>query len=265
MAIYEHNCFIQPQERTVIWRYLDLSKFESLLATRSLFFCRADKFSDPFEGSLPKVEADNRIEAGKRIAEIQGLRFNKSRALRNIAGLKKLHKRLKKGIVINCWHINNSESDAMWHLYLKDNEGVAIQTTVETLKIVIDQIQEKIGISKVRYLNYEIERWFHPIDYPEMGYNLYIPLVHKRVEFKHENELRLIHDVDEAIDDETYWNRQPCHIGKLIEVDIHKLIGKVYFPPTIDSKAISRIKYMAKKYGFNFKFEKSKLANKPLY
>ena len=40
------------KDSTIIWRYLDLAKFLDLLENQFLFFCRADKFSDPLEGSL---------------------------------------------------------------------------------------------------------------------------------------------------------------------------------------------------------------------
>lgn len=265
MAIYDHPCFIPPKKDLALWRYMDLKKYQSFLETSSLFFCRADKFIDPFEGSLPKIEADYRIQGEKIQAAMFNRKFNKSQAQRNISGLKKLHQRLKRGEVINCWHSNRTESDAMWQLYLKDNEGVAIQTTVEKLSKAIETIPEKIGISKVRYLNYEEDRWYHPIDYPEKSYNLYIPIVHKRIEFIHENEVRLIHDVQDAVDNEDYWDNQPNHIGKLIAIDIGELVEKIILPPTIDAKTTARIKRMTKMHGYNFKFEKSKLSKRPWY
>ena len=38
----------------ILWRYMDFTKFVSLLETRTLFLARADKLGDPFEGSVPK-------------------------------------------------------------------------------------------------------------------------------------------------------------------------------------------------------------------
>ena len=265
MALYEHECFIPLEKGATLWRYLDFERFKSLLETKSLFFCRADKFSDPFEGSLPKIEADYRIKEERRTAAAVGREFNEEIALNNILGLQSLHQKLKRGTTVNCWHINNNESDAMWRLYLKDNEGVAIQTTKEKIYEVIDNANEKIGTSKVRYLNYDTGAWYHSTDYPHTGYNLYIPLVHKRIEFIHENEFRLIHDVSEAVDDEKYWESQTNHKGKLISVDIVNLIQKIYLPPTVDPQTTLRIEEMAKSLGYNFQFEKSKLSNEPIY
>ena len=36
----------------VLWRFMSFTKFVSLLARNALFFARADKLGDPFEGSL---------------------------------------------------------------------------------------------------------------------------------------------------------------------------------------------------------------------
>ena len=47
--------FESPQdENAKIWRYMDFTKFVNLLDTSKLFFPRADKLGDPFEGSFPR-------------------------------------------------------------------------------------------------------------------------------------------------------------------------------------------------------------------
>ncbi len=49
----DHTQFpIKHKKTTKIWRYLSFTKFVSLLATKSLFFSRADKLNDKFEGSF---------------------------------------------------------------------------------------------------------------------------------------------------------------------------------------------------------------------
>ncbi|NLE62949.1 MAG: hypothetical protein GX612_03820, partial [Bacteroidales bacterium] len=106
MAIEDFELCIKPKFNFELWRYMDLEKFESLLKNSSLFFCRADRFADPFEGSIPKREVKE-----------------------NISGLSNQHILMKKQKIINCWHINNNENDSMWKLYLKSNEGIAIRTT----------------------------------------------------------------------------------------------------------------------------------------
>jgi len=265
MAIYEHEVLIPLEPNKKIWRYLDLEKFKSLLEKKSLFFCRANKFSDPFEGSIPKKQFDFRIEWEKWFAQRHGKEFDEAHALSNIAGLQNLHKEFKNNTIINCWHINENESDAMWRLYLKDNEGVAIQSTTERIYNAINETKEKISLSKVRYIDYENDGWYHPIEYPHRGYNFYIPLIHKRKEFIHENEFRLFIEQPEARKDKEFWDKQESHKGRLIPINLDTLIDKIYLPPTIDEKSATLIKKLTIDSGYGFEFAQSKLSSEPIY
>lgn len=265
MSIFNHPNFIPLQHDAIIWRYLDLEKYYSFLKEKALFFCRADKFSDPFEGSLPKIEAEHRIKEELRSAKLLGLDFDEEKSTTIVADLGKMHRDLKKNTVVNCWHINNNESDAMWRLYLKDNEGVAIQTTCKLIYDIIEKAKERIGLSKIRYINYETDIWFHRTEYPHTNYNTFIPFIHKRIEFAQENEFRLLHELEIEDDIDEFWNRQPNHKGVFVQVDPCKIIQKIYLPPTIDRKAVRRIEEISKEFGFNFQLEKSKLSYEPLY
>ena len=52
MATSAHPCFTVPDDPNAsVWRYLDFTKFVDMLERRQLFFARADKLGDPFEGS----------------------------------------------------------------------------------------------------------------------------------------------------------------------------------------------------------------------
>ena len=59
------NTFNKPPADAVLWRYMSFTKFVSLLTKKSLFFARADKLGDPFEGSLSQVNIDLRPEIYK--------------------------------------------------------------------------------------------------------------------------------------------------------------------------------------------------------
>ena len=41
-----------------IWRYMDFTKYVSLLQHRGVFFGRADRLGDPFEGSISRGTKD---------------------------------------------------------------------------------------------------------------------------------------------------------------------------------------------------------------
>lgn len=48
----DHDSFEdhQPVKNARVWRYMDLSRYLSLLQTKSLAFARADQMSDRWEG-----------------------------------------------------------------------------------------------------------------------------------------------------------------------------------------------------------------------
>ena len=57
----KHSAFKQPKnEDSKVWRYMDFSKLVSLIDSESLYFTRADKFEDPFEGSYPNKNVEAR-------------------------------------------------------------------------------------------------------------------------------------------------------------------------------------------------------------
>ena len=43
-----------PNDEDILWRYTNFEVFVNLLITNSLFFTRADKFEDPYEGFIPQ-------------------------------------------------------------------------------------------------------------------------------------------------------------------------------------------------------------------
>ena len=55
-----------PALDATLWRYMDVAKFADLLESEALFFARANKLDDPFEGSWPdanhkEIEQDTNI------------------------------------------------------------------------------------------------------------------------------------------------------------------------------------------------------------
>jgi hypothetical protein len=55
MPIVADPLFEQPPDDARIWRYIDISKLVSLLTTNALFFARADRFTDTWEGSVRQM------------------------------------------------------------------------------------------------------------------------------------------------------------------------------------------------------------------
>ena len=214
--------YASPLPDDKLWRYMDLSKFISLVSSKTLFFASADSFDDPFEGAKGidsrKGKWDEFYleffrEAIKTVPEIDpstltetDIEKDAQRLLREMSESGKL---AKQHTYISCWHHNEQESEAMWRLYSKDvTNAVAIQTTANNLYLSLDR-EPTIDIGKVKYIDFE--KRFSSVN----GAFWY-----KRKSFEHEREVRAILQSYEA----------PC-AGHAIPVDINVLINGVYISP----------------------------------
>src|SRR5215208_6528995 len=121
----------------------------SLLDRSALYFARPDRLGDPFEGSfgrlnlLPGPQPVDReaIEALKRAVEAGGLEAGLQAVEETTEGEKKrrwirrfIYEYVMKAACVNCWHINDFESAAMWNVYSRIGDGIAVQSTYDRLR-----------------------------------------------------------------------------------------------------------------------------------
>ena len=242
----DHKCFISPEiEDAKIWRYIDFSKYVSMLDKSSLYFVRADKLNDPFEGSFtnanvkhrPQVYADTGIPP-EGMAQIFGF-FKATRAF----------------TTINSWHMNDFESTAMWKLYA--NQGIGILSTFKRLKDSFRNVEQDIFIGKVTYVDWD--KYYIPEG------NTFFPYVHKRKSFEYEQELRAIYaklpQNEKGIDvSKPVWEN-----GLEIQVDLNILVDKIYLSPLTPNWIYDLIKSITKKYGYEWQIDRSSLDASPVY
>ena len=204
--IEKRSIFSTPNDPNInIWRYLDFTKFISLLETKSLFFVSVNHLNDPFEGSLSALNKALRPSLfEKKFFEKQ---INRAE--------------MRTRVAVNCWHINTYESAAMWKLYTKTNEAVCIQSTYKLLREALPSL---FRISKVRYVDFNSD-WVpesHPL----------APFVFKRKSFEHEQELRALIDIEEA--DERLYNflgLETAEFGLYKRISVQKLIENIFVAP----------------------------------
>ncbi|MFC1995070.1 hypothetical protein ACFLVK_01525 [Chloroflexota bacterium] len=254
--MYEENStFKKPENEMVkIWRYMDFTKYVSILNKSALFFVRANKMNDPFEGSLPQAN----IRARSNIHE-QPLKD----ILENVS---EMAKDSMQYTLINSWHMNEYESAAMWKLYLKSNDGIAVQSTFTRLK---DSIQDKdysVHIGKVEYIDYNTETipqgipFFNPKYLP--SFNFFSPTLHKRKSYEHEQELRAITLVLPTPAPHALADHED---GKYIKTDLHTLIERVYLAPTCQDWLLDLVKSITKQYRLNKEVLRSHLDDIPSF
>lgn len=247
-----HPVFIQPNnEHVKVWRYMDFTKLVSLIDSRRLFFTRADKFDDPFEGSWPRINVNARQLIPDVIPEEGRESFAKQ-----MASLGDLNKKWPKYFAINCWHMNEHESAAMWRLYLKSDEGIAVQSTYCRFRSsIIDEEQVHVGL--VKYIDYDTE-WI------DAG-NLLSPFVHKRKSFEHEHEVRALVSRWPIRDTGLDFNLETIEFGLGIKVDAELLIENIYVAPSSPEWFADLVRTVVQRYGYDFPVLHSKLNEDPVF
>lgn len=227
MYVYNPNIKIPENPDTIIWKYMDLSKFLDILISGKMFMSRSDKFEDQYEGTF----SEPTFEEIKKISE-------------NNPKFLDYYKSHRENVVISSWHTNEYESFAMWQIFTKNNEGLAIQSTIGRLKEALQSekhTQQYIG--EVNYIDYKKE--LIPFD------DAFFPFLFKRKSFQYENEIRVISDV----------TRQNLTIndGLKINVDINTMIDKIYIHPKSENWYKKLVIEVVSKLGFDFEIEKSDL------
>jgi hypothetical protein len=237
--------FVSPRDReAIIWRYMDFTKFVSMLSREALYFCRADLLGDPFEGSVPKMNIDSRERQTTKDNRTAGIAEKRPN----------LVKWSRQWTFINCWHMNDVESAAMWKLYSKSDEAIAIRSTFHRLD---DCVGGTCQIGVVNYVDYEKET------IPEG--NLFYPYIHKRQSFSYENEIRaFIQDLPKKRDRFDY-SAQPNEDGRWVKVNLGHLITKVFIAPTAPAWFKSLVQDVCIKYNFLKEVDQSSISGVPLY
>lgn len=238
----EHPCFPQPLDiESKVWRYMDLSKLLYLISRQNLFLSRLDLFNDAHEGSIPKINS------------IERLKFEQEHYGRNSieSFWSPVTKQARKSTYVNCWRLDDIESEAMWKLYCPDNKGIAIQTTYKKLVKSINY-DDSLYIGQVNYIDFEKE-WF-----PDN--NAMYPVMHKRKAFEHEKEVRLVKS------DPAYWavNSPESPIGINCKWDTNT-IENIFVNPYSEAWYFETVSEVLNKYGTNINLIWSSLKGLPYY
>jgi len=271
----QRSCFVKPDNASQnIWRYMSFVKFVSLLDSSALFFSRADKIGDPFEGSYPPLHLNNRNTLMREAIEKDNLADSRHKGLakRNAANedffnrwLLQISERAETQPIytlMNCWHMNDCESAAMWTLYAKNEEGIAIKSTYKGLETCFAKSTSNIYIGKVHYVDYE-NATFESIDH-------LAPFIYKRKSFEHEKELRAIIELPRS---ETLMENnkkyvkpiQPPDDGLYVKVDLDILIDQIYLAPTSSDWRYGLVTRLVRKYRLEKQVIQSRMDNPPLY
>jgi hypothetical protein len=222
-----------------LWRYMDFIKFMSLLERSALFFCQVRRLEDKYEGSFSLISdfyVDLESDMGKSLVNYRN----------NFKGMMSY-------LCVNCWHVNEEESAAMWSLYSNRGQGIAIQSTIGKLEEAFRGFPARsFWMGKVNYGQAVIT----PSAEPFLGENL---LFYKRKSFEHEREYRLM--ITQTSDN----NLEPLG-GVYVRVDLTSLIERIYIAPNSPGWFSELVKSITEsKYNLNVEVIQSDIDRDPLY
>lgn len=250
-----HPSFRLPTNKDIpIWRYLDLAKYLSMLNSQSLYFSRATLLGDPFEGSSTKliVEARKYILANK--ATSPALAAFKDMSDKSIEGLWKANKLMIKSYLISCWHMKEHKISGDVEAVYKFQRRRLLQSTYRRLRLCLPKC---VLIGEVTYINYETDGF--NVD------NLSNFIMHKRLSFEHERELRAIFWERDGTPEAQPYKTKITPNGVAIDVDLSALVERVYVSPAAAPWFANLVKAMTEKCGFTFPVIQSALAAEPLF
>jgi hypothetical protein len=231
----------QLRRDTVLWRYLDAAKLFDFFENSTLFFCRADHFSDKFEGAFTPSLRQQISDAYAR-GEIDY----------TYEGFKR---RMRESVFINCWHRSQDDSAAMWALYGKSECAVALTTTVGQLADTLEGIEEEhaISIARVEY----VKHWSDPkLDVSPDFTRIF---TYKTKAYEYEKEVRVIID-------RTGHSLVPelLQTGIVVPVDARTLLRSIVIAPDAPPWFEKLVRQSALRYGTKAPVRRSKLALDPI-
>jgi hypothetical protein len=214
------SCKLPENLDTIVWHYMDFWKFKYLLDKKSLYLCRSDKLQDKFEGTYSRQQIQ--VMEGDLIRWEASPVIDQERQSRKCA---------RKSTFIHCWCMSDHDLDLMWKGYVKDSGGVAIKSSVRTLKKICDDLypeHDNLNISIVEYYDQANgEKIPHggPLD----------AFLKKDNHFKLDNEFRLISNPN-------YVDGCSPEFEQLPVDDLSRLIDEVVTAPGSSKDHIKRVR-----------------------
>ena len=221
-----YSLFMPPANPDIaLWRYMDFTKFVSMLQNDGLYFPTVAMLVDSFEGSYARGNEEFRPRVYKHLPN----RFHLT------AG--QMVKRLHGHVAVSCWHSNEQESAAMWKLYAQTHEAVCVQTTFRKLQAAVTG-RARVGM--VRYVDYE-KGWI-----PES--NPLAPFLYKRKSFEHEREVRAIIEPAE-MEELLKIDSEPIPaLGRWVRINVAETIEHVLIAPDAPLWFLELVQQVTAKY-----------------
>jgi hypothetical protein len=255
-ADVSHPLITQPDSDDIgLWRYMDLVKFLSFVPRQELHFSRLDKLGDPFEGSVNEVTFNARrvwIESEVKKFLPKGASVHPASVEDSAQQFSDHFSSSRREFYCSCWHMNEGESAAMWSLYSKSNESIAIKSTYATLK---NLLPNNVFLGKIEYKSQD--ELIHPSNQLQVIFT-------KRKSFEHEREVRAVawlHDSRRHL----YLEFLCKESGIAVPISVNELVHSVHLNPECSPWFFEVVKDILDKYEISVQLQQSSLIGDPIF
>jgi hypothetical protein len=211
-----------------LWRYMDISKFISMLHSKAIWLARADTVKDKHEGRFPDDMRQRIKDAYRNLPDTDKSPVKDTDDFQDY---------LVKNTFISCWHKNFDENMVMWEIYGRDNSSLAVQTTVGQIRSNTDTSKingYSLIMKDIDYKNAdEIQ---DVIKYEECFFR-------KRRHYAYEEEVRISLDTYNKL---APTKNTPC--GHLLSCKLNQIIGSILVHPDCKDWFLDVVNSICKKY-----------------
>jgi hypothetical protein len=248
----------RPAASAVLWRYMDFAKFTLMLRDQAIYFARADKLGDPYEGARGIGEREgewrnysldylrNAIKTVPRgeqpLPPSEEIDREAERLYREI---EEVGRRELSNNYVTCWHENSGESEALWRLYCPPSSaGLAIRTKFARLRDALPE-GETIKFGCVNY-----------IDFKERFAGTYDRVFYKRKSLSHEAEVRGVLKRDRS---------EPISDGVSVPIDLDRVAEAIVVSPFAPAWFADVLNEVMRRFQVSLRVTQSELLDKPFF
>jgi hypothetical protein len=202
---------------------MSFARFLWLLQKKQLWLARADLLGDPWEITLAGDQLAHVISRHP-IEPLGGQHVIRETAMQRSERIIKLWRRQT---FVNCWSASDHESHALWRIYCRSVEGIALQSTLTKLKT-------SVGNLPVYRVTYQVPGSIKQTP------SLSDLVAKKRPMFAYEQEVRVVLFVESDDGAET--------LGQGVAWDPEKIVESVRVHPEADDSFMETVKATVEHY-----------------
>ncbi len=237
-----------------LWRYVDFAKFVAMLEDRAFQFQSPRAFVDPFEGGihgaiLHDIARKFFLEHCKHEPGLAENFEKMSHEQSEASAWRHYERRLSEAIVVSCWHRSEHESDAMWRLYAKPDQALAVRSDVISLAAILPEVDG--DILPLSYVDYDEKN-------PPANGSLFV----KRKAFEHEKEARAFFFSRSAF---TWQPGESSLPQEALAFRPSEVIREVVVNPLAESWYEKLVEKLVSRYGYDIPVRGSSMRRRPAF